>query len=251
MRPVVFVGPTLSGHPVLASRAFVFRPPASEGDVYRASLKRPAAIGLIDGQFENVPSVWHKEILWALSQGIPVFGAASMGALRASELDRFGMIGVGAIYEAYRDGRYVDDDEVAIVHAPRELRYTPLSLALADIRATLAAAQRAKILSPALARKLVRIAKTTFFKDRTWGAILPDGLRGSDARSARRVRHWIATNAVSQKETDALLLLERVRDLREPVVQPAFEFQNTVFWRELVARHSGAALAREKSTKAN
>src|SRR5690348_7830328 len=110
MKPVVFVGPTLSRHPVLASKAFAWRPPATEGDVYRAAMKRPEAIALIDGQFENVPSVWHKEILWALSQGIAVFGAASMGALRAAELDRFGMIGVGAVYEAFRDGRLGDDD---------------------------------------------------------------------------------------------------------------------------------------------
>ena len=54
----------------------------------------PGAIGVIDGYFDGVPSVWHKEILWALSQGIRVFGGASMGALRAAELDGFGMTGV-------------------------------------------------------------------------------------------------------------------------------------------------------------
>ena len=44
------------------------------------------AIGIIDGYFERVPSVWHKEILWAMAEGIHVFGSASMGALRAAEL---------------------------------------------------------------------------------------------------------------------------------------------------------------------
>ena len=38
-------------------------------------------IGIIDGHFGNVPSVWHKEILFALSKGVEVSGAASMGAL--------------------------------------------------------------------------------------------------------------------------------------------------------------------------
>ena len=55
----------------------------------------PRAIGIIDGVFLDVASVWHREILWALSQGVHVFGAASMGALRAAELDGFGMRGVG------------------------------------------------------------------------------------------------------------------------------------------------------------
>lgn len=63
----------------------VFLPPASQGDVYRAAVKRPAAIGIIDGRFHDTPAVWHKEILWALAQGIPVYGSASMGALRGGD----------------------------------------------------------------------------------------------------------------------------------------------------------------------
>ena len=50
------------------------------------------------------PTVWHKEILWAMAQGIHVFGGASIGALRAAELDVFGMKGIGRIYEDFRDG---------------------------------------------------------------------------------------------------------------------------------------------------
>ena len=97
MKPAIFVGPTLWHDDARVYRGFTRRPPASEGDVYRTACKRPLAIGLIDGCFENVPSVWHKEILWALTQGIHVFGSASMGALRAAELETFGMIGVGRI----------------------------------------------------------------------------------------------------------------------------------------------------------
>ena len=86
----------------------------------------PQAIGIIDGYFQWAPAVWHKEILWAIQQGVHVFGAASMGALRAAELAPFGMRGVGRIFEAYRDGvlpgsgdePFEDDDEVAVVHGP-------------------------------------------------------------------------------------------------------------------------------------
>ena len=49
--------------------------------------------------------MWHKEILFALSEGIDVYGAASMGALRAAELDAFGMRGIGDVYSAYAEGR--------------------------------------------------------------------------------------------------------------------------------------------------
>ena len=97
---VVFVGPTISSDDCRAILTAEYLPPASQGDVYRATLLRPFAIGIIDGYFEQVPSVWHKEILWALAQGIHVFGSASIGALRAAELEAFGMRGVGAIFAA-------------------------------------------------------------------------------------------------------------------------------------------------------
>ena len=137
MTVVLFTGPTLSPREACQSVDAVCLPPASQGDVYRAALLRPFAIGIIDGYFERVPAVWHKEILWAMSEGIHVFGSASMGALRAAELAPFGMIGVGAVFEAYRDGALEDDDEVAVAHAAAEHDYRAGSEAMVNIRATL------------------------------------------------------------------------------------------------------------------
>ncbi|HEY1707063.1 MAG TPA: TfuA-like protein [Rhizomicrobium sp.] len=239
MKTIIFAGPTLSGHPVMASRAFSWRPPAAEGDVYRAALKRPDAIALIDGRFENVPSVWHKEILWALSNGIAVFGAASMGALRAAELHPFGMIGIGAIYEAFRDGRYSDDDEVAVVHAPKEMHYRPLSIAMVDIRASLDAARKAGVVSPVVAGHVLRVAKQTFFKERNWDAILANPALSKMKREIATLRRWLVSHAVAQKRADALLLLDTLRGFRAMPAPPPFEFHSTVFWRALQGRHGG------------
>ena len=121
-----------------------WRPPIRQGELYRAALDRPAVIGVIDGYFEVTPTVWHKEILWAMAQGIHVYGAASIGALRAAELDTFGMKGIGRIYEDFRDGVLEDDDEVAVLHGPEELGYPPLTDAMVNIRATLAEASSAR-----------------------------------------------------------------------------------------------------------
>src|SRR4029434_6356953 len=77
----------------------------------------PRVIAIIDGTFESRAAIWHKEILLALARGVSVFGASSMGALRGAELAVCGMIGVGRIFEAYRDGLYTDDDEVAVLHS--------------------------------------------------------------------------------------------------------------------------------------
>jgi hypothetical protein len=117
MRAVVFCGPTLSQRDRAAYAEFDFQPPVRQGELFLVTRSRPRVIGIIDGYFDGQPAVWHKEILWALSQGIAVFGASSMGALRAAELHPFGVRGVGAIFEAYRDGALTDDDEVALIQS--------------------------------------------------------------------------------------------------------------------------------------
>jgi hypothetical protein len=88
------------------------------GEVLHTTLEiRPRQIVLIDGVFHQSQSVWHKEIGFALMRGVVVIGAASMGALRAAEMHRYGMIGVGKIFEMYRDGEE-DDSLVAMTFDP-------------------------------------------------------------------------------------------------------------------------------------
>src|SRR4051794_26348046 len=96
LRVVAFIGPTISVDDARAELACEceFRPPVGQGDVTRAVADRPDVIAIVDGYFERVPAVWHKEILWAMAEGIHVFGSSSMGALRAAELADFGMVGV-------------------------------------------------------------------------------------------------------------------------------------------------------------
>ncbi|MDT7802838.1 MAG: hypothetical protein QOI78_6271 [Actinomycetota bacterium] len=124
----VFLGPTLSEDDAARERDAVYLPPVAQGDVYLAARRGASAIGIVDGYFQHVPSVWHKEILWAISEGVPVYGSASMGALRATELCAYGMVGVGEVFETFRDAEISDDDEVALTHLgpedgpPGELR---------------------------------------------------------------------------------------------------------------------------------
>jgi len=78
---VVFLGPSL---PLEEARRLFpsaeFLPPARMGDVQAALERQPRTLCLIDGYFEHVPAVWHKEILCALDRGVRVLGASSMGA---------------------------------------------------------------------------------------------------------------------------------------------------------------------------
>ena len=147
MELIVFAGPSMGSPDPAAAQHIAFRPPARYGDITGAVRSNAAVIGLIDGVFETAAAVWHKEIVYALAAGVSVFGAASIGALRAVELEPFGMIGIGDIFRAYRDGKIEDDDEVAVQHGPAELGFLPLTEAMVNVRATLDAATRAGILS--------------------------------------------------------------------------------------------------------
>jgi hypothetical protein len=242
MKVIVFTGPTLSPRDVSEVIDAVCLPPVSQGDVYRASLGWPTAIGIIDGYFEHVPSVWHKEILWAMSQGIHVFGSASMGALRAAELASFGMVGVGAIFEAYHGGVLEDDDEVAVAHGPAEDGYRTGSDAMVDIRCTLVKAQGEGILDATMSMLLQQIAKELFYPDRSYAHILDlAGARGAPASQLDAFRRWLPHGAMNQKRDDALAMLRTMRHFvgtNSERKRVSWVPEETVFW-DLLTRCSG------------
>lgn len=232
----MFIGPTIS--PAEASEWLPdarFLPPVAQGDVYRVLQDGTDAIGIIDGVFDHVPAVWHKEILFALSEGVAVFGAASMGALRAAELDTFGMVGVGHVYESYRNGVLEDDDEVAIAHATSESGFRELSDAMVNIRATAEAAMRAAIIAPATHVLICRAAKALFYPDRTYQAAV-EGAAALGAADAEldAFRRWLPTGRLNIKRNDAIQMLTLMRDTPERL-QPRFRFSHTVFFAELTS----------------
>jgi hypothetical protein len=137
---LVYLGGTI---PLAKAREFlpdaIYRPPAKQGDIVSdvCSLN-PTHILLIEGSFRENLSVWHKEIVYALQYPTvkAIYGAASIGALRAAELDWIGMIGIGQIYQWYRDGATEDDSEVAVSYAALSNGdYRVTTVPLVDIRA--------------------------------------------------------------------------------------------------------------------
>lgn len=247
MSAYLFVGPTLARDEIATFCDFTCLPPVAQGDVHRIAQRRPAAIGIIDGFFSGAPSVWHKEILWAISQGIEVFGSASMGALRAAELHPFGMRGVGRIFEAFRDGALEDDDEVAVVHGPAETGYLAASEPMVNIRATLARAEADGVLGSASREVLERHAKSLFFPQRSWEALLAAAreLRLGEEELAAFER-WLPAGRVDQKREDALAMIAAMQNpsgRREPP-GPSFHFEWTHYWDGMFANgraepHSG------------
>jgi hypothetical protein len=137
-----YLGPSLSlkrAREILPDA--IYHPPAKQGDIVTDVVNlNPTHILLIDGVFHSNLSVWHKEIVYALQfpSVKAVCGAASMGALRAAECDWIGMIGIGRIYEWYRNGVTEDDSEVALSYAEKDGVYYHQTVPLCDIRAGVA-----------------------------------------------------------------------------------------------------------------
>jgi hypothetical protein len=239
MTAYVFAGPTLSRAEVGELCDAVCLPPAAQGDIFRAAQSRPRVIGIIDGYFEGAPSIWHKEILWAMSQGIHVLGSASMGALRAAELAEFGMLGIGEIFQSYRDGRLQDDDEVAVVHGPAETGYLALSEAMVNIRATLQRAEHEAVVVPATHTVLSRLAKELFYKNRTWDALLDRAAADQVSNAELDVlRRWLPDGRVDVKHADARAMLAAMRDLLATGPTPKrtdYTFEWTEMWESATA----------------
>lgn len=253
---VVFVGPTISeveGRRAAPALALDWRPPAAHGDLYLAARERPWGIGLIDGYFDRVGAVWHKEILWALSHGVHVFGAASLGALRAAECAMFGMVGVGEVFEAFAAGDLTDDDEVAVVHGPASSGYAKGSEAMVDLRWTLRAAVGQRIVSAETAAALGAFAKSLHYPERGYPLLLKKGARAGLPRpELDALAAWLPSGKVDQKQRDALALLAHIEAHRRDDPSPKrvrFTFQATAAWE--AARRALETKRRERDVNAS
>ncbi len=162
---VVFLGPSL---PVPEARRLLdadFLPPICRGDIDRLP-KCVRSIGIIDGEFFQSLAVSPKEVLKAMGNGVRVFGSSSMGALRAAETHAFGMVGIGRVFEMFRDGVLDADDEVALSYEP--ISYRSLSDPMVNLREALALAQAVGAITEAKRQELIVTMKACYFPHRSW-----------------------------------------------------------------------------------
>lgn len=255
MKKVIFLGPSL---PVVEARQIldaIYLPPAAQADFLTATVShRPDVIGLIDGLFLHSLSTWHKEILYALDQGILLYGASSMGALRAAETAAFGMIGVGEIYRQYASGELIDDDEVALSHASPEEGYKKQSEPMVNVRATLAAAEEAGLIVAAERERLIAVTKQIYFAERTFPNILQAARGELPAATREALARFVKTGYVDLKRRDAIELLETIERLppRADAAPPpkTFAFRrsapfDTLYDRDRKVDHDGTSLPLE------
>jgi hypothetical protein len=244
MPDVIFIGPTLPRAEVQGylPDAIVLGPAAC-GDILRATRAGAGRICLIDGYFDHRLSVWHKEILWALTRRVQVYGAASMGALRAAELHSFGMLGVGEIFKWYRAGIIDKDDEVAVAHESADRAYHAVSDAMVNIRATLTLAQEEGIIDAAACQALLTIAASQYYPVRRLRDAVALATQTHSAAAYDGLQRWLGAGCkpkVDQKARDAWTLLRTIKEgpASSRVDVPPFDFEYTEVWHELFKKTS-------------
>ena len=185
-----------------------YRTPVKRGDILRAIGEKPDIIGIIDGVFHHSPAVAHKEIMKALQMGITVVGGSSMGALRASELDDLGMIGIGYVYRQYRSGAITSDDDVALSFDP--VNKVPISEALVNVDYKLELAVNEDIITEEEKEYIHSIAKEIYYPKRSYQNIFSK-VEMEDERKTRLIDFMLKEKDI--KYLDAVEVLEYIKGL--------------------------------------
>lgn len=214
-KAVIFTGNSISHEDARKILGANYQPPVRRFQLEKFVQEGYKIIGIIDGIFFDRAAVGHREILSALDSGVKVVGGASMGALRASELDTHGMIGVGKVYEWYRDGVIESDDEVAVSTNPDT--FEPISVPLVNIRETLKAALTSGLVSEEEHDGLLKLAIDTYYPDRSYFGLVKEGVKRGliPEEKKKSVLDFCTGNEVDIKREDAVLVLETVKKLME------------------------------------
>ncbi|HVD08314.1 MAG TPA: TfuA-like protein [Nitrososphaeraceae archaeon] len=217
-KPIVYLGPTLNREEASKILDADYRDPAKKGDFLRLShaSDEKKYVGFIDGVFlhDYPPSpieVYHL----ATRKNIELIGASSLGALRAVELEKFGMKGIGKIFQLFKNGILDADDEVAVTFV-RDKNILQ-SEALIDIRFNLFLAYKKGIITNQTKKRSVKIAKNLYFPFRNYDDIirLAQEQFPSIHDELENFRDYILKNRDSLKARDAKKLLRYLKTISE------------------------------------
>jgi len=200
---VVFLGPSLAREDAERVLDADYLPPICRGDLAKLP-EHVRYVGIVDGEFYQSLSVSPKEVLKLLRRGVTVFGASSMGALRAAETWKLGTIGVGQIFTMYRDGILDADDEVALIY--ERDTYRKLSEPLVNIRAALEMAAAAGAIDAQEKSDLLLRMKSLYFPERSHQAL---------QAISPKLREYFRTAPLPDiKRDDALQLLHTIPEMK-------------------------------------
>jgi hypothetical protein len=210
-RTVVFLGPSLELHEAAEHLQARYLAPIRRGDLPAVIADGAQSVGIVDGEFGQSLAVSVMEVGSALRQGVRIWGAASMGALRAAECHSMGMIGVGWIFQKYVEESLRADDEVALLFDPVSRRAT--TIPLVNVRWSLQMATEEELIQKESAAMLVELARSVRFTDRTFESLLQASANSTFKEEMKTLVEFMKQDPLrtDRKRLDALLLLETMQ----------------------------------------
>lgn len=205
MKTIVFAGPSLAGAQMPGFSTVEQAPPIKRGDL--AAVDDYDVIVILDGEFGQSDSVSPKEILAVLERGKTVIGAASMGALRASELDGAGMIGVGWVYDHFRRQAVRRDADVALAYSLFD--FAPMTVPVVDVEYWMERALAADLIGQKERTLVLKAARSIFFAERTEARLMESLRRAIGDQHLQSILEFSGGNIPSIKSRDAEEALRR------------------------------------------
>lgn len=243
MKIIVFCGPTIDAIEASKYIDAEFKPPAKHGDVISCVYNdRPDVIVLIDGVFISDLSVWNNEINEALNIGVVVYGASAMGAIRAAEMETWGMVGVGEVFKQYSDASIEADDEVFCDFSIVNGVYNRKTISIVNLRYILSAAVEDEALTVKEADGILNIAQRMYYENRLDTTIVQASVKNGiiAAVGAESLLTYIRSSSIDIQKQDAIDCLITVRRLpAEKLEKNTKNYQYDLFFEALYERDRG------------
>lgn len=201
MKAIVFVGPSVNGEIDKIKNDYpeiIFYPPLKHAELLSIiEIEKPTIVGIVDDYTGFGESSWHSEILYTLKKGIKIFGAASQGAIKALELDNMGMIGIGKIYQYYKNKSIISHDEVLCVFNNETFKKITIPYI--------------NFLLSSIDKDILKIIQKIHWKERTFKKIYEklreNGFSDEDFKK-------IKEKYIDFQKLDTLLLLNKIREFK-------------------------------------
>ncbi len=229
---MVFAGPSLSPDLKEKNQNITFRDPVLQGDIaHESDYAKENIFVIVDGYYKSVPSIWHKEILYANNKGKIVIGCSSLGAIRAAEMDSYGMIGKGKIYQWYKENVITRDPDVAVAHGTKEDNYKAYTIPIVNIKASLEFSK--DDIDQRDIEEALNLSREIFFEHRTMPSLL-NKIRSSNLQGKKAIINILQNHYIDQKKIDCaetIMWLSGKPELKWYAQEPV---QHTIYWNSLL-----------------
>lgn len=193
------------------TKEVTFLPPIKRGDLKH--IKSGTAVLILDGYFASKLAIPPLECIQALRGGVKLYGASSIGALRASELYPVGFYGIGRVYQGLvRNIIYKDSDLLCSYCATTGVESSVSMVHLKYVLYKLA--KKEQLFSQKdIQNKILNLSENIYWPERTLDNLIDVASSTLSGPALDRLKLSLQDKALHPKRLDALHALKIVKNL--------------------------------------